>query len=212
MVTAAVKLKDACSLEGKLWQTSTAYEKNKRYHFANKGLHSQSYCFSSNHVWMWVGLQKRLSNQELVLLNCGAGELLRVLWTARKSNQSILKEINPEYSLEGLRLKLKLPILWPPDVKSQLTGKDADAGKDWRQNEKWAAEDEMVTKHRSPTQWTRVWANSRRQRRTEQPGVLQPMGSQRVRLTDWKTTSPSCEINPLPGTAVLEDFDLFLNN
>ena len=39
-------------------------------------------------------------------------------------------EINPEYSLEGLRLKLKLLILWPPDVKSQLTGKDADAGKD----------------------------------------------------------------------------------
>ena len=65
-----------------------------------------------------------------MLLNCGAGELLRVLWTARKSNQSILKEINPEYSLEGLRLKLKLLILWPPDVKSQLTGKDADAGKD----------------------------------------------------------------------------------
>ena len=44
--------------------------------------------------------------------------LLRVPWTARRSNQSILKEINPEYSLEGLMLKLKLPILWPPDAKS----------------------------------------------------------------------------------------------
>ena len=44
--------------------------------------------------------------------------LLRVPWTARRSNQSILKEINPEYSLEGLMLKLKLPILWPPDVKN----------------------------------------------------------------------------------------------
>ena len=44
--------------------------------------------------------------------------LLRVLWTARRSNQSILKEISPEYSLEGLMLKLKLLILWPPDVKS----------------------------------------------------------------------------------------------
>ena len=43
--------------------------------------------------------------------------LLRIPWTARRSNQSILKEISPEYSLEGLRLKLKLPILWPPDVK-----------------------------------------------------------------------------------------------
>ena len=44
--------------------------------------------------------------------------LLRVPWTARRSNQSILKEISPEYSLEGLMLKLKLLILWPPDVKS----------------------------------------------------------------------------------------------
>ena len=43
-----------------------------------------------------------------MLLNCGAGELLRVTWTARRSNQSILKEINPEYSLEGLMVKLKL--------------------------------------------------------------------------------------------------------
>ena len=48
--------------------------------------------------------------------------------TARTPNQSVLKEINPEYSLEGLMLKLKLQ-LWPPDVKSQLTGKDLDAGK-----------------------------------------------------------------------------------
>ena len=46
--------------------------------------------------------------------------LLRVPCTARRSNQSILKEISPEYSLEGLMLKLKLPILWPPDVKSRL--------------------------------------------------------------------------------------------
>ena len=54
--------------------------------------------------------------------------LLRVPWTARRLNQSILKEINPEYSLE--RLKLKLKLFWPPDVKSQLIGKDPDAGKD----------------------------------------------------------------------------------
>ena len=55
--------------------------------------------------------------------------LLRVPWTANRSNQTILKEINPEYSLEGLMLELKLQ-LWPPDVKSQLPGKDPDAGKD----------------------------------------------------------------------------------
>ena len=56
--------------------------------------------------------------------------LLRVPWIARRSNQSVLKEIYPGYSVEGLLLKLKLPILWPADEKSQLTGKDPDAGKD----------------------------------------------------------------------------------
>ena len=55
---------------------------------------------------------------------------LRVPWTARRLNQSILKEINPEYSLERLKLKLKLKLFWPPDVKSQLIGKDPGAGKD----------------------------------------------------------------------------------
>ena len=70
--------------------------------------------------------------------------LLRIPWTARRSNQSILKEINPEYSLEGLMLKLILLILWPPDVKSWLIGKDLDAGKDWRQEEKGMTEDKMV--------------------------------------------------------------------
>ena len=56
--------------------------------------------------------------------------LLRVPWTARRSNQSILKEINPEYLLERLMLKQKLQILWSPDAKSQFIGKDPDAGKD----------------------------------------------------------------------------------
>ena len=59
-----------------------------------------------------------MSFSELMLLNCGVGGLLRVPWTARKSNQSILKEISPEYSLEGLMLKLKLQLLWPPDMKN----------------------------------------------------------------------------------------------
>ena len=60
--------------------------------------------------------------------NCGAGEDLRITWTARKSNQSILKEINPAYSIR--RTDAKAPILWPPDAKSRLIGKDPDAGKD----------------------------------------------------------------------------------
>ena len=75
--------------------------------------------------------------------------LLRVPWTARRSNQSILKEINPEYSLEGLmfQLQAETPILWPPDVKSWLIRKDPDARKDWRQEEKGITEDEMVVWH-----------------------------------------------------------------
>ena len=55
-----------------------------------------------------VGLYRKLSAKELILLNCGLGEVLRVPWSARKSNQYILKEISPEYSLERLILKLKL--------------------------------------------------------------------------------------------------------
>ena len=72
---------------------------------------------------------------------------LRVLWTARRSNQSILKEISAEYSLEGLMLKLKLPVLWLPDVKNWLLGKDPDAGKDRSLEEKGVAEDELVGWH-----------------------------------------------------------------
>ena len=73
--------------------------------------------------------------------------LMRVPWTTRRSNQSIPKEISPEYSLERVMLKLKLPILWPPDAKNWLIGKDPDAGKGWRQEEKGMTEDDMVGRH-----------------------------------------------------------------
>ena len=73
--------------------------------------------------------------------------VLRVPWTAGRSKQSILKEISPGCSLEGLMLKLKFPILWPPDAKSWLTWKDPDPGEDWRQEEKGTTEDEMVGWH-----------------------------------------------------------------
>ena len=81
-----------------------------------------------------------------MLLNCGA-RLLRVPWIARRSNQSILKEINPEYSLEGLMLKLKLQyfdhLMWWVG----LVGKDPDSGTDWRQEKKVTTEDDMVGSH-----------------------------------------------------------------
>jgi len=72
-----------------------------------------------------------MSTEELMLVNCGAGGLLRIPWTARRSNQSILKKINPEYSFIGRTdAKAEAPILWPLHAKSRLIGKDPDAGKD----------------------------------------------------------------------------------
>ena len=68
----------------------------------------------------------------------------------KEIQQSILKEINPEYLLEGLMLKLELSIqliLRPPDAKSRLIGKDSDAGRDWGQEEKGTTEDETVAWH-----------------------------------------------------------------
>ena len=87
--------------------------------------------------------------------------LLRDPWTAKRSKQSILKEINPVCSLEGLMLKLKTPILWSPYAKGWLIWKDPDAEKDWRQEEKEMTEDEMVGWHHLLNGhgfgWTRSW-------------------------------------------------------
>ena len=74
--------------------------------------------------------------------------LLRVLWTARRSNQSILNQ--PWIFIGRTDAEAEAPILWPPDAESWLIGKDPGAGKDWRQEEKGATEDEMVGWH----QWT----------------------------------------------------------
>ena len=109
--------------------------------------------------------------------------LSRVPWTARRSNQSILMEISPGCSLEGLMLKLKLQyfghLMW-----SWLIGKDPGAGRHWGQERKgmtgwdgWMA---------SPTRWTWVWVNSGCWWWAGRPGVLRFMGLQRVRH-DWAT-------------------------
>ena len=107
--------------------------------------------------------------------------LLRVSWTARRSTQSVLKEISPAYSWEGLMLKLKLQyfghLMWGTYSLGMT-----DAGKDWRLEQKGTTEYEMA----SPTQWTWVWASSGCWWWTGRPGVLQSMGSERVRQ-DWVT-------------------------
>ena len=110
--------------------------------------------------------------------------LLRVLWTARRSNQSILKETSPEYSLEGLMLKLKLQyfghLMWRTDSleKTLMLGKIE--GRRKRGQQGWNGW--MV----SLTWWTWVWINSGSWWWTGRPGMLQSMGLQRVRQ-EWAT-------------------------
>ena len=80
----------------------------------NKGPSSQSYGFSSTHVWIWE-LDHKVEHQRIDAFELWCWRrLLRVPWTARRSNQSILKEISPEYSSEGLMLKLKLQYFGHP--------------------------------------------------------------------------------------------------
>ena len=130
-----------------------------------------------------VGLQRKLSAKELMLLNCGVEEDLIVTWNTRRSNQSILKEISPGCSLEGLMLNLKLHTLasWCEKLthlKRPWCREGLGAGEgDDRGLDGWMA---------SPTQWTWVWVNSGSWWWTGKPGMLWFMGSQTVGH-DWAT-------------------------
>ena len=73
--------------------------------------------------------------------------LLRVSWTARRSKQSVLQEINPQYCWVRTVAEAEAPILWPSYVKNQLIRKDCYAKKDWGQKEKAVTEDEIVGWH-----------------------------------------------------------------
>ena len=122
--------------------------KKQRHYFVNKHPSNQSYGFSSSHIWIESWTIKKAERRRIDAFELWCWRrLLRVPWTARRSNQSILKEISAEYSLKGLMLKLKLPILWPPDAKNWLIWKDPDAGKDWRQEEEGMTENKMVGWH-----------------------------------------------------------------
>ena len=119
--------------------------KKQRRHFADKSLYSQSYGFSSSHVWMW-----ELDHKESWALKNWC------FWTVvlEKTLESPLdcKEIQPVHPKGDQSLvfigrtdvEAETPILWPPDAKSWLIWKDPDAGKDWRKEEKGVAEDEVV--------------------------------------------------------------------
>ena len=147
------------------WKASydqpTQHIKKQRYYFANNGPSSQGYGFSSGLIWeSWTIDKAEHWRIDAFELWCWR-RLLRVPWTARRSNQSILKEISPQYSLEGLMLKLyfsntlatwweelthwKRPWCWD---RLKAGGEGDDRGWDG-----WMA---------SPTRWTWVWAVSRR--------------------------------------------------
>ena len=143
MVTAAMKLRDACSLE-ESYDQPRQHNKKQRHYFTNKGLSSQSYGFSSSHVWMWDLDHK----ESWAPKNC-------CFWIVvlEKILESPLdcKDIHPVHPkgdqswvfIGRTDAEAETPILWPTDAKNWLIEKDPDAGKDWRR-EKGTTEDEMV--------------------------------------------------------------------
>ena len=147
MVIAAMKLKTLTPCKESYDQPRQHIQKQRHY-FANKGLSSQGYGFSSSHVWMWE-------------LDCEESWALKswCFWTVvlEKTLESPLdhKEIQPVHSKGDQSLvfigrtdvEAETPMLWPPDGKSWLIWKDPDAGKDWGQKEKVTTEDEMVGWH-----------------------------------------------------------------
>jgi len=111
MVTIAMKLKDTCSLN-KSYDKLSQHINKQRHYFANKGPSNQGYSFSSSHVWCESCTIRKAECWRIDAFELWCWRrLLRTPWTARRSNQSILNEISPEYSLEGLMLKLKLQYL-----------------------------------------------------------------------------------------------------
>ena len=132
----------------KSYDNPSEHIKKQRHYFANKGPSSQGYGFSSSHVWMWE-------------LDCRKSWALKnqCFWTVvlEKTLESPLdcKEIqpvNPTGNQSWIFIgrtdaETEAPILWPPDAKNQLIGKDPDAGKDWRQDEKGTAEYKVLSSY-----------------------------------------------------------------
>ena len=123
------------------------YLKAERY-FANKGPYSQSYGLSSSHIQMW-----ELDLKEGWVLNnwCFQTVILEKTLESPLGCQEI-KSVHPKGEQSWIFIgrtdaDSEIPILWPPDAESHLTGKDTDAGEDWRQEDKGTIEDEMVGCH-----------------------------------------------------------------
>ena len=143
MVTAAIKLKDTCSLEEKLWPRE--HIKKQRHYFTDKCPSGQSYGFSSSHVWMW-----ELDHKESWAPNnwCFWKVVLEKTFESPlncKEIQPVILKGNQSWIFIGRTdAEAEAPVFSPPDVKNWLIGKDPDAGKDWRPEEKGITEDERV--------------------------------------------------------------------
>ena len=130
-----------CFLFGRKAMTNIAFEKQRHY-FAHKGPYSQS------HVWMWeLGHNEGWAPKNWCFWTV---VLEKILESSLDSKD--IKPVNPKGDQSWILIgrtnaEAEAPILWPPDVKSWLIGKDPDAGKDWRQEEKGTTEDEMVGWH-----------------------------------------------------------------
>ena len=121
--------------------------KKQRHYFVNKGLPSESYGFSRSHVYIWeLDYKESWVLKNWCFWTVTFRRLFRVSWTARRSNQSILKEISPGCSLEGLMLNLKLQYFGHLMQRVDSLEK-TDAGRDWGQEEKGMTEDEMAGWH-----------------------------------------------------------------
>ena len=129
---------------------SRQHIKKQRHYFANKGPSSQSYGFSSSHVWMWKLDYKESfikSTEELMLLNCAIEEVSSES-LGLQGDQTSQSQRNQSWVFIGRTdAEAETPILWPPDAKNWLIGKDSDTGEDWRQVEKGMTDDEMVGWH-----------------------------------------------------------------
>ena len=154
--------------------------KKQRHFFANKGSSSQSYDFSSSHVWIWeLDYKESWVLKNWCFCTVVLEKTLKSPLTARGSNKSILKDINPEYSLGRLLLKLKLQyfdhLVGAANSleKTLILGKIKDKRRRGQQRMRW-----LIA---SSIQWTWIWANTGKQWRTEELGMLQFTGPQRVR-------------------------------
>ena len=159
--------------------------KKQTHYFTNKGLSSQSCGFSSSHVWIW-----ELDHKE------SWSPKNSCIWTVvlEKTLESPLnckeiQQVNPKGNQSWIFIgrtdaEAEIPIFWPPDAKNWLTGKDPDAGKDWRWEEKGMTEDEIAGWHH--------WLDGHEFEQALGAGDAQgslaccsPWGHQELDMTEW---------------------------